>query len=280
MTEHLNRHAPTALQAARAMAHQAVQLVTRAARANLPPAADDSHSNVGWHADLGGFLSQPIEKDGKQVHVGLGLQPLRLVVNVDGKGAATLDLAGKTVTDAATWMDGELAKLGLAAIADTQVPYDLPPEVGAVTAFQDEPELTSLAAWFALAHDTLSVFAAKNADLSPGPSPVRCWPHHFDIATYVALETGDPETARGIGVGMAPGDEAYAQPYFYVNPWPHLSPANLPAPISPGHWHTKGFVGAIATGEAVLSGDDARATVDGFLEGAFNVGKGLLMPGN
>ena len=35
-------------------------------------------------------------------------------------------------------------------------------------------------------------------------SPVQCWPHHFDIATQIAI--GE----RPIGVGLSPGDANYS----------------------------------------------------------------------
>ena len=55
-----------------------------------------------------------------------------------------------------------------------------------------------------------------------------CWPHHFDIATLVKLEDGQPANARSIGVGVSPGDEYYAQPYVYVSPWPRFDAGKLP----------------------------------------------------
>jgi hypothetical protein len=105
---------------------------------------------------------------------------------------------------------------------------------------------------------------------------LRCWPHHFDIATYVSLEAGDPETARAMGVGMSPGDESYDQPYFYVNPWPHLDSSELPDPPAPGHWHTDGYVGLIATAEEVLSQSDDALDLSRFLENAFDIGRRRL----
>ena len=109
-------------------------------------------------------------------------------------------------------------------------------------------------------------------------SPVRCRPHHFDIATYVSLEEGDAENARGVGVGMSPGDESYGQPYFYVNPWPKLGVDRLPELRFPGHWHTEGFVGAIATAERTLELGDTRKGLTRFLDAAFSTAVGLLLP--
>ena len=136
--------------------------------------------------------------------------------------------------------------------------------------------MSSLSAWFGMAHNALEQLASEQTDLQPGPSPVRCWPHHFDIATYVSLEAGDPETARGIGVGMSPGDESYAEPYFYVNPWPHLEASALPLAPSPGHWHTHGFVGAIATGTEILRAEEPEKALSDFLASTFDIGHRML----
>jgi len=133
-----------------------------------------------------------------------------------------------------------------------------------------------LSAWFNLADSLLSEFAASNANLVPGPSTVRCWPHHFDIATYVALEAGDFESARGIGVGMSPGDESYDEPYFYVNAWPHPTGEALPTLPSPGHWHTDGFVGAIATATDIVKLDDVPGGLKAFVHGAFTINRSIL----
>ena len=127
------------------------------------------------------------------------------------------------------------------------------------------PGTAPLAAWFALSDAVLKAFADRHADIEPGPSPVRCWAHHFDIATYVSLEAGDFETARGIGVGLSPGDESYGEPYFYVNPWPHPDPADLPDPPGLGHWHTQGFVGAILTGSELIAAHDIKSAAAEFI---------------
>ncbi len=105
---------------------------------------------------------------------------------------------------------------------------------------------------------------------------MRCWPHHFDIATYVQLEEGNFESAKGIGIGMSPGDESYDQPYFYINPWPHMDPQKLPDAPVPGHWHTQDFVGAIATGGEVLTATGAETAMQSFVRTSFEIGRAHL----
>lgn len=262
----LRSAAPASLASARAMAHRAAQHLTRIARANLPAAADDSHSNIGWDRDLGAFKSHAMDGN----FVGLSLASLTLFVTDKDGGNVTLPLQGCSDEDAAAWLDGEVVKAGLKGAAGLALPYELPEDAAQITTYQvDAQTLKALTAWFDLASQTLEEFAANNTALEPGPSAVRCWPHHFDIATYVALETGDPETARGVGVGMSPGDEGYNEPYFYINAWPHLDTSKLPDAIDPGHWHTAGYVGSIATATELLSTVDAEQMTKSFVHRSF-----------
>ena len=279
METELRNCPPESLSPARAQSHRVVQLLTKAARANLEAVPDDSHASIIWAADPGEFQTLPCAgTDGAYV-VGFAFSPMSLRVRRDGDAAATLDLAGVSVRDAETWLDAQLAEAGLAKASPTPLPYELPADVATVDVFDPGDVTEALAAlpvWFDLAHALLTKFAAVNDTLSPGPSPVVCWPHHFDIATYVSLEEGDFETARAIGVGLSPGDESYDQPYFYINPWPHLATDNLPVLPTPGHWHTEGFVGAVVTADELLSVPEIERTAQSFVYGAFTLGRARL----
>lgn len=268
---------PVKLAAARAVAHAAVQPLSKAARANLAAVPDDSHSNIGWSSDGAMFLTHPIDAGGQSVTVGLSLDPLRLIVLQGSAAVNDLPFAGQSLAEAEAWLDRRLGELGLSPASPVNLPYTLPEDATEIAIFPTyTPGLDALAAWYTLAADALEAVAADITDLKPGPSDVRCWPHHFDIATYVDLEERDFETAKGIGIGLSPGDESYAEPYFYVNPWPHLDTATLPAPVAPGHWHTTGFVGAIATASKMLGLDDPAAGTLSFLRGSFALGRGGL----
>ena len=260
---------PETLAPARAMAHAAAQLLYRASVANADPLPSDEHSNIGWDPDLGGFQTHPLGPEG--ISVGFGLTPLVLRI-----ADRSLGLDGVSVTEALGWLDAELGRHSLVPASGVEVTYDLPESVLSVDRFEDLAGLAGLAAWFDLAARSIEGLAATLTDLIPGPSPVRCWPHHFDLATYVSLEPGDAEVARGIGVGLSPGDGSCDQPYFYVNPWPHLDRASLPEAAIPGHWHTDGFVGLIATGTEILSLEDVRSDTRRFLQTSFETGRSAL----
>jgi hypothetical protein len=108
-------------------------------------------------------------------------------------------------------------------------------------------------------------------------SAVRCWPHHFDIATLWTLGDGDAETAPSVGIGMSPGDSHYPLPYFYVSPWPRPAPEQLPPLPVPGHWHSQDFISAILTGDQIVAMKDRRGETRQFLDAAIAVARDLAL---
>ena len=129
---------------------------------------------------------------------------------------------------------------------------------GAYEAAIQAAALPEVPIWFDLAHAVLGGLSEKYAGLEPSPSPVRCWPHHFDIATLISLDAGGGEETRSVGVGMTPGDGGYAQPYFYVTPWPYPGATSLPPLREPAFWHTEGWAGAVIEGTALIETEDAE----------------------
>ena len=275
---------PTALVTARHLAHHAVQWAARAARANLEAVSDDSHSSLTWDAEHGALLSQPLPADGGAVRFGLRLASAELIVLRRGMvlDAFSLDDRRKSVVD--VWFDSALRALGLKPAAGIDLPYTTPHVLiakgGTYMGSENAAALEELARWYAAAADLLGDFIegfeALHPDVSPGPGALRCWPHHFDIATLVRLDEGTSKSARSIGVGVSPGDESCAQPYLYVSPWPHLKAAGLPELPPPGHWHTEGYVAAVVTGERVLALADRGPELLVFVNGAFDVGRARL----
>ena len=76
------------------------------------------------------------------------------------------------------------------------------------------------------------------------------------------------EKPRTIGVGLSPGDHFYAQPYFYMSPSPQVKAAELPQLPMLGAWRTEGFMGAVATAEAIVALNDRRGGTLEFLHAA------------
>jgi len=263
---------PLALTSARRLAHRAAQWATRAARANLPAAADDSHSALTWKASERALLSAALGGTGGDARVGVRLNPLDLVFAADDDFGSMLRLRELSDGEAQMWLDTALARRGLKKAGGVALPYEVEGDDprARYAAERERPGLAELSRWFGAAAETLENLRFSFAALKPGP--LLLWPHHFDIATLVQLDPGN----RSIGVGFSPGDEFYPQPYFYVSPYPRpeTPPSGRLDPI--GHWHTEGFVGAIATGGEILQTTDRGAAIAEFLHNAFESARAQL----
>ncbi|MDJ0879657.1 MAG: hypothetical protein QNI86_13655 [Halieaceae bacterium] len=232
---------PQNLATVRELSHAAAQWASRAARANLPAAADDSHSNLGWNDSHFALLSHPLDAE-QRLQLGFGFRDCALLWLENGELIDSLSLQGADEAAAKRWCDEQLAAAGLQGTDQAEMPYELPPVD--YSGFDGAAaELEVLGAWFGAAQSAIEDLVSHFGGKAVAPALVRCWPHHFDLATLFMLEEGDPETARSVGVGLSPGDGSYAEPYFYCTPWP--TPAELPDAPAPMHWHTEGFTSMV-----------------------------------
>jgi Family of unknown function (DUF5996) len=247
------------LRAARLQAHHAAQWLARAARAYVPPKPDDGHTNLGWDGVLDGFWTHPLEGGQR-----LGLKIADLALVWSGESLAFNDRADK---DALKWLGKKLAAAGFdPGKLDAPAPYEIPAHPvaqGAAYNASDQAASGELAAWFATADRFLGAIRDTMAAGEFAASPVRCWPHHFDIATLATLDQ-----TRSVNAGLSPGDEHYDEPYFYVSPYPYPAAASLPALPPPGHWHTQGFTAAVAPASRIFKLADPMAEIETFLRAA------------
>ena len=276
----LGRIAPTSLVGARYLAHFAVQWATKAARANLAAATDDSHSSLAWDERIGALVSQPLPTRDGALTVGVRIDGLRLIASVDGNAPNEFALGAQTDSAAGAWVESVLRASGLAPASTVSLPYTIashPVASGGVYDVRSEADaLEELARWFRAAGAALEDVRAALAGRTPGPTPVLCWPHHFDIATVVRLEDGDSAQARAVGIGVSPGDEFYSQPYAYISPSPPPPAMDLPSLPQPGRWHTRGFVGVVVTGEEILRLPGRRQAFHTCLLETFGICRALL----
>ncbi|MBZ0266855.1 hypothetical protein K8I85_01750 [bacterium] len=281
--EHLGAVAPTELVEARIALHWAAQLAAVVGNHLVPARPDDSHSNLEWLADHGALAGE-WTPSGVRLRSALRVSDLtQLVLDESGTELDSFALRDHTLAQGLDRMNGAVARaLGRAGASPLALrEYDGMPShaVASAGGTFDIParHLAELARWYASADGKLRALASGRSDASP----VRCWPHHFDIATLLTLE-GSGEAAKTIGVGMAPGDGSYAEPYWYVNAWPFPAGAALPELDGHGRWHTAGWNGAVLTGsELVAAGDGAAqaARLDAFLASAIAASEGILAKG-
>jgi hypothetical protein len=208
---------PRTLTDARLHLHWALQLAATVGRTLGCPAADDSHTSFRY--DLG---ADALVQD-SPYRSGLRLGDLTLLL-----GDEELPLHGRTFDEAFAW----IAERAPGVRRELNEPLPQHP-VGAGAAFDgsDREEFEALANYY---RDAATLLRELHDD-------VRCWPHHFDIATLMEFDGG----AKTIGAGLSPGDEMLDEPYWYVNHWPRTSATSFPPLAGGGSWNTEGWLGAI-----------------------------------
>ena len=159
--------------------------------------------------------------------------------------------------------------------------YDLPDHpVWSGAPFEPHPRAQRfLISWYSNASRLIrEVIEGDEGDCEA--SPIRVWPHGFDMASLLTLARGEDGNATAtIGVGLSPGDESYDDPYLYVTVWPHPEPDDLPVFEGPGYWHTKGFVGLVlpaAKLAAVGDDDEQERAAASFMSRAYGLAREML----
>lgn len=266
---------PLELIDARFEAHHAAQWLARSTRAYSAPVADDSHTSLVWDSAAAALMTQPITP---KLSLGLRLYPMALVAQLPN-GNESLRLFGRTEKDVEKWMSELLSAHQLdPSQLDAPGPYSLPKhplDSGLAYGLAKKENFEELGRYFSNA----AVLLETVQQTQPTASPVRCWPHHFDIATLITLDKDGGEHARSIGVGMSPGDDIFPEPYFYISPWPYPSQAALPPMQKPAFWHLEGFTAVILKSSdltAIENGKQQQDRITVILEHAIQVNVDLL----
>lgn len=266
---------PSELGEATLQLHWAAQYVASAGQTFAEPRPDDSHRAMSWDPRLRAFIGDPFA----------GVYPFRtalrpedltlLLIDRTGGELGSLPLAGKPREEGFEWLSlGVATYLGGAPPMLARPEYDMPDH----PVRERMPFSTDQSAALEVLTSIFGAAATLLEDVReehPGASPVLCWPHHFDIATLLTLESDDTgQATRTIGVGMAPSGGGYAHWYWYVNMWPAPEATSLPTLGGPGAWHTDGWIGAVLTSEEILRveadrrSDVVKAFVDAGIEAA------------
>jgi hypothetical protein len=250
----LDPSAAAQLSDARRQLHHAAQLATAFGISYLEKQADDSHTNLEWLESEGALASHSMN----DTRVAICVHDLAVMT-----GGRTFGLRGKTMDDGAEWLRERLAEAGFDPAKFTlKRHYEIPRHpVASGAKFDAAPsDLQQLADWYSNA-----AAALEEVRISHGGTEVRCWPHHFDIATLITVAPG-----KTVGVGMEPGDKYYDEPYFYINMNPSPSAIQLPDTLDgEGQWHADEWTGAVLpaskfTGDALLQ----TQQLDDFLHSA------------
>ena len=254
--DHVNRWIPfrevdpSSLKDARLEAHHAVQWLAKMARAFCAPEADDSHTSLTWVAEEAVLATRNLAPD---FSAAVRLKDLSLVMQ-SGDERTWFPLIGHTEFEVGEWITQELSSRGMnPALLQSPQPYTLalhPLDQGQPYGKVSSTAYEELSALYHNAANLLEYVRSSQQ----GASPVRCWPHHFDIASLIALDSSEGEKARSIGVGCSPGDDSFPEPYFYLSPWPYPpQTTQLPPVIPPAFWHREGFTAIILRVQEIRS---------------------------
>jgi hypothetical protein len=261
-----------ALGDARRQLHHAAQLGAALGISYLERRADDSHTNLEWLPRHRALASNVVATNGAELRVTIRVPDLSLSLLDDADSVRdSMLLQAQSLDRAVVWLRARLLKAGLDPERFTlKRHYEIPPhEVARGEPFNVKPaDLEQLALWFGNAASVLESLRQR----TPDASAVRCWPHHFDIATLITVA---PE--RTVGVGLEPGDVYYDEPYWYVNASPPPRLEALQASLKgSGHWHTHEWIGAVLQGSQ-LEGDATQgAQVAEFLDSAVRACRALV----
>ena len=269
---------PHDLVEARQQLHRAAQAVAAVGKQLLPHQPDFGEQSLTWMAGPR-VLAQGLVDGPRPFHAAIRLaQPALLLLDEDCEILSRMPIEGRTLDEAYEWVRQEVeALLGRPLEKPLERPEGLPEHpvaTGAPFALAGSAAPAELERYYAGADRLLRGLRERN----PGASPVRCWPHHFDLATLILLDPEtDPEKARSIGVGLSPGDEGRPEPYFYVLPWPRPT-GDLPA-LDGGRWNTEGWVGAVLeAADFTTAGSNGaqRGRIERFLNSAVQACRQLL----
>lgn len=261
-----------ALADSRLQFHYAAQFATALGISFLPRKDDDSHTNLGWMAAHEALCSREVQGHKGVVQVAVQPRHLTLLVLREGTITCQVPLHGLTVSHVETTLRDTLAESGLDGRRLTlKRHYELPSHNvshGEPFDVSSSDEFAELAHWYGNAANLLEEFRSAIAG-----DEVRCWPHHFDIATLATIAPG-----RTSGAGMLAGDQQVPEPYYYVNAYPPPGSDRATAPLAGGgYWNTEGWFGAVLTGSRLSADSNAQAAqVRAFLDSAFEACASLL----
>jgi hypothetical protein len=253
--------------------HHAAQFGAAAGNSFLEHRPDNSQTSLEWIPALGGLFSGVIPAP-RAFRV--GVRPVKLallIASEENRPISEYPLHGRTITEARDWIRSQATLLGADGSHYTLTRnYEIPRHDVAIGESFDASEQScfeELSKWFANGASILGSLI-RTADT---PSNVRCWPHHFDIASLLKISSG-----RTIGVGLEPGDRYYDEPYFYVTMTPQPSPARARSrPLwGSGTWHTNEWVGAVLCGSRLGSASSQERQTREFLDSAVSACRAML----
>ena len=192
--------------------HIAAQYLAAANISFLEPKTDDSHTNLGWDKTNSRLTSHQFGPKNNQL--GLKFDSGKLEWLENGALKDDIDLEKYTHYDLINWIKSHVEKSNLRTPFEYSFHYELPyqkikdNDTFKLNSADIDTVITRLDTGQTTFENVLANHTLK--------SPIRIWPHHFDLGIYVQL---DGNGKLFMGGGLAIPDTLVDDMYFYASGW-------------------------------------------------------------
>lgn len=196
--------------------HHAAQFLAMFSNSYLPAKDDDSQNNFEWNEADNKIVGRPADPGA----VSMTLSVASFELSVERNPTSTILISGHSRNEVDSLIRDALTKTDLD-----------PEEYNPVTQFKlphhdlDEqgrfmhPNQTLTSEWCRYLSNT-KLLLSTIARQSTHATPIRIWPHHFDLAMLLVLSRDSQHKASAtVGLGLAIADDLVSEPYWYVNLW-------------------------------------------------------------
>jgi hypothetical protein len=254
----INKINLTDLRETRKGLHQAVQIVSAFPRNLLSHDATDGTASLTWNPRISGLESLPFSTTQGAVKVVLSFNSCSLQLHLNNIVKDSFVMKHHSLNQGLQWLKTKASQIG---IDPYKINLELPYEIEQY----DHDQLlkvndAALQVYRALYHNSHLLLKCLVVEKWEEAFDIRCWPHHFDLATLIPLEKNEEgDILKSIGVGFSPGDEGIEEPYFYANIWPSVSYDSLAAkPLEIGKWNKHGWSGAVMSYSGFVESDQSE----------------------
>jgi len=218
--------------------HLAAQYLAAAGISFVEKKDDDSHTNLGFSIEEASLETHPLSENGDI----LSLDYKNFSLNWSSEsGSTSFPLNGAIHEDVLQWLE-ETSNTFLNKAYSYVFHYSLPYKITNDFKFEltNVNRLEELIQLRILAQSALKE-VLKRSNLE---SPIRVWPHHFDIGAYSSFKDA---SNIAVGFGLAVPDAICAEHYFYISGYEGHDAVSTEgfSSLTNGHWKNDGFKGAI-----------------------------------
>jgi hypothetical protein len=231
-------------------AHEAIQFLASTGLTYVQKKEDDSHTNCEWSRSLKAFVGNVFGEKNK-ICLGLNISDFKLLLLKENWTIIDeFPLKDKNLDDVLKWLRNNFEHQGLDPNQFTlKKHYEIPFKTvfeGGIFKVENKQAFQELSDYFSNADLVLRAYIGELTNATP----VRCWPHHFDIATLLNIGM---DKLQSIGIGLSPGGSGKNEPYFYVTMWPYPDSNTVKFPdLMIGNWNVKGWFGAYLSASEII----------------------------